>query len=417
MRKFIKHTITSTLILCSAFTVMTSFNFGNVELLSSKAYASEYKGAANGELSELKLYRGSGSELQLRKSYYGDETYLSSARDYYVELNGSEGIEVKAEVKGKGYVVKVFDSAAKDAEGKDPGDFIKVDATNTNLYIRTYKSEEDYRDAYDDKNVTKCVKTYIVHIKKPNLDSDEELNAEYAYLKSIYLSDGNIDFTKKKFEYDVYVNENVEELTLRVKPDSSDFSVDINDKSVDEDNDYETTVNLNKGKNVVEIKVESNDDKQTYTLNIYRQKEQVVNTSNNNINNGTVQNTLGTRNSWQKLGEKWQYIDGTGQALKNKWWFDVKSGNSYYLDSEGYMKTGWISYNNKWYYTNSNGEMQTGWILDGGSWYYLNKGGVMVTGWAKDTDGKWYYFNESGKMLSNTTIDGYNLNSDGSLVI
>lgn len=417
MSKFIKHTITSTLILCSAFTVMTSFNFGNVELLSSKAYASEYKGAANGELSELKLYRGSGSELQLRKSYYGDETYLSSARDYYVELNGSEGIEVKAEVKGKGYVVKVFDSAAKDAEGKDPGDFIKVDSTNTNLYIRTYKSEEDYRNAYDEKNVTKCIKTYVIHVKKPNLDSDEELNAEYAYLKSIYLSDGNIDFTKKKFEYDVYVNENVEELTLRVKPDSSDFSVDINDKSVDEDNDYETTVNLNKGKNVVEIKVESNDDKQTYTLNIYRQKEQVVNTSNNNINNGTVQNTLGTRNSWQKLGEKWQYIDGTGQSLKNKWWFDVKSGNSYYLDSEGYMKTGWISYNNKWYYANSNGEMQTGWILDGGSWYYLNKGGVMVTGWAKDTDGKWYYFDESGKMLSNTTIDGYNLNSDGFLVL
>lgn len=420
MSKTIKHVVAATLILCSASAVMPSINFRNLEIGSVAANASEYKGAATGELSKLTLYRGSGSELQLRKSYYGDETYLSSGKDYYVELNGSEGIEVDAEVKGDGYVVKVFDSASKDAEGKDPGDFIKIDSSNTNLYIRTYRSEEDYRNAYDDENVTKCVKTYIIHIKKPNLDSDEELNAEYAYLKSIYLSDGSIDFTKKKFTYDVYVDENVEELTLRAKPDGSDYSVDINDKSVDEDDDYETTVNLDKGKNVIKIKVESDDDEQVYTLNVYRQNGQSLETTNSNnignINEGGLQRTSGTRNSWQKSGGKWQYIDGTGQPIKDKWWFDVKTGNSYYLDADGNMKTGWISYNNKWYYSNSNGEMQIGWINDGGNWYYLNKGGAMVTGWAEDTDGKWYYFGSNGIMATNTEIDGCKLDSDGAWV-
>ena len=81
MSKTIKHVVAATLILCSTSAVMPSINFGNVEIGSVAANASEYKGAATGELSKLTLYRGSGSELQLRKSYYGDETYLSSAKD------------------------------------------------------------------------------------------------------------------------------------------------------------------------------------------------------------------------------------------------------------------------------------------------------------------------------------------------
>lgn len=421
MSREIKHVIAATLSVLTISAVIPVCSNNTIGLLGTvEANASEYKGAATGELSKLNLYRGTGSELKLRKSYYGDEIDLSSGKDYYVELNGSEGIEVDAEVKGEGYVAKVFDSAAKDAEGKDPGEYIKVDSSNTNLYIRTYRSEEDYKNASDDKNVTKCVKTYVIHIRKPNLDSEEELNAEYAYLKSIYLSDGSIDFSKKKFSYDVYVDENVEELTLRAKPDGSDYSVDINDKSVNEDNDYEATVNLDKGKNIINIKVESDDDKEVYTLNVYRQDRQASeNTSSNNaadVSEGSLKSISGTRNSWHKSSGKWQYIDGTGQLLKNKWWFDVKTGHNYYFDSDGNMKTGWISYNNKWYYANSNGEMQTGWISDGGNWYYLNNGGAMIKGWAEDTDGKWYYFGDNGAMVVNSSIDGYILGADGAMI-
>ena len=93
MNKNIKHIITATLVI-SAFSAIVpagsilnnreSVGFGAIE-----ANASVNKKAGNGELKSLNLYRGSGSELELRKSYYGDEVDLSSAKDYYVELKGS----------------------------------------------------------------------------------------------------------------------------------------------------------------------------------------------------------------------------------------------------------------------------------------------------------------------------------------
>ena len=39
----------------------------------------------------------------------------------------------------------------------------------------------------------------------------------------------------------------------------------------------------------------------------------------------------------------------------------------------------------------------------------------MITGLFKDRNNKWYYFYSNGEMAANTTIDGYVLNSDGSL--
>ena len=203
MNKNIKHIIAATLVI-SAFSAIVpagSTGFGAVE-----ANASVNKNAGNGELKSLNLYRGSGSELELRKSYYGNEVDLSSAKDYYVELTGSEGIEVNAEVEGDGYVVKVFDSAANDAKPYDIGDFIKLGTGNSNIYIRTYRSADDFSDAYDDEKVSRCVNTYVIHVRKPEVVSDEELDVQDVYLKSIYLSDGTIDFNKNKTISDKQTN-------------------------------------------------------------------------------------------------------------------------------------------------------------------------------------------------------------------
>ncbi|MGN0145194.1 MAG: hypothetical protein ACI398_09430, partial [Clostridium sp.] len=69
-----------------------------------------------------------------------------------------------------------------------------------------------------------------------------------------------------------------------------------------------------------------------------------------------------------------------------------------------------------WYYLKESGEMATGWFKDtNGKWYYLKESGEMTTGWFKDTNNKWYYFYSNGEMAVNTVIDGYIINSDGSL--
>ena len=78
-------------------------------------------------------------------------------------------------------------------------------------------------------------------------------------------------------------------------------------------------------------------------------------------------------------------------------------------------KTGWVkNSDNTWSYQ-ENGTKKTGWLKDNGSWYYLKSDGIMSTGWIND-NGTWYYLNESGAMLSDTTIDGYTLGSDGAWI-
>jgi hypothetical protein len=56
--------------------------------------------------------------------------------------------------------------------------------------------------------------------------------------------------------------------------------------------------------------------------------------------------------------------------------------------------------------------MATKWINVNNNWYYMNDSGSMETGWQK-ISGNWYFMQESGAMVSNTTIDGYYLGTDG----
>lgn len=114
-----------------------------------------------------------------------------------------------------------------------------------------------------------------------------------------------------------------------------------------------------------------------------------------NTNNENINNEKDKKNGWIKN------TDGT--------W-------SYYKDDIA-VKGQWIQDGN-WYYLNENGIMETGWLLNNGSWYYLSeKSGAMETGWLEDSDGNWYYLDEiSGAMKSNTSVDGYQLGSDGAWI-
>jgi glucan-binding YG repeat protein len=395
MHKSIRNIIALTLVIGTISCIETSNDFMSGSI---KAYASTYRSAADGELSSLTITRSTGSEIKLLDSYYGDEVTLSSEKDYYLELTGADGFQISVDVEGSGYVVKQFMSADKTEKGENVGGYINIDSNTEDVYLRTYKSEDDYKDAYDNGDVTNCDHTYIIHVKKADvIPSDEELDKDYANLKNIYLSDGTIDFSEDKYSYNVNVDDKVEEILVRATPKNDDDVVEINGESVEENDNFEKTISLNEGNNTITIDVEGDEDNETYTLNVYRGKTSASTQTSTSV--ASVGNNIGKYNSWQNIGGKMQYLDGTGDALKSQWWFDANTGKNYYLDKNGYAVTGWIYLDNKWYYFDGNSAMKTGWLYLDGSWYYLNKSGVMQTGWLQDTNGQWYYLDSTGKMI------------------
>lgn len=436
MHKKIKHIIAVTLVIGTISSALPANNF---ILGITKAYAATYAGASNGELSSLTLSKSTGNEIELRDSYSGDESSLTGKSDYYIELKGADGFEIAAEVKGSGYVVKQFTSADKTEKGEEVGKYTEINSTYSNIYLRTYKSEAAYNDAYDNGDVSDCEKTYIIHVEKPVVNSEKEEDTDHAYLRGIYLSNGNIDFSKKETSYNINVDENVKEILVRATPEDDDDIVEINDSSV-EDNNYEKTIKLDKGNNAIKVYVKNDDDDITYTLNVYRGNTSTTAVSTNKNSDAqtfTIQSDTNKLNAWQRINGKWKYIDGTGVAIKNQWWFDKNTGKNYYLKDDGEMAIGWLSDNNNWYYFNQSGEMQTGWVnIDknwyylnksgtmkmgwledsAGNWYYLDNSGAMKTGWVENSNGKWYYLDSTGKMIINSTVSGYILGSDGAAI-
>lgn len=90
-------------------------------------------------------------------------------------------------------------------------------------------------------------------------------------LKSLYLSDGSIDFSSSTYSYTVRVKSSVDELRITARPKNSDSDVEIDGTDVDSSDNYRDTVSLDRGKNTIKIKVTDDDDKtRTYTLTVYR---------------------------------------------------------------------------------------------------------------------------------------------------
>lgn len=76
-------------------------------------------------------------------------------------------------------------------------------------------------------------------------------------------------------------------------------------------------------------------------------------------------------------------------------------------------QSGWVN-NGKagWSYIKEDGTKATGWLKEGDIWYYLDENGIMKTGWQQIKE-KWYYFDSNGVMVTNTTMDGYYIGTDG----
>lgn len=96
-------------------------------------------------------------------------------------------------------------------------------------------------------------------------------------------------------------------------------------------------------------------------------------------------------------------------------WITNNNGKWFGYPDGTYENTGFKKINEDTYYFQSNGYVKMGWLLDNGVWYYFNKDGIMQTGWSGP--GRQYYFDDAGKMLENQfTPDGYYVGSSGAYV-
>ena len=122
--------------------------------------------------------------------------------------------------------------------------------------------------------------------------------------------------------------------------------------------------------------------------------------------------TATSKNGWEKQGTIWYYYENDKVALG---WKKI-DGSWYYFQTSGAMRTGWLKDGSKWYYLKSSGEMQTGWLKDKGIWYYLESSGAMKSSQWFQVSGKYYYVNVSGELAVDTTIDGFQVDSNGARV-
>ena len=269
MNQRIKKIIALTVAFSAVMSVAPKTFFG---ITSKPAYAASYT-ARSGELTSLVVKSTNGDKLTLKDGYNGDTVKLSDDKEYFVKLtDDSEGVIINAEAKGDDRIVRIFLSDDSDATAYKPGDKLYLAKGNTTIYVRTYASLSDFRQAKDkDKDVSICEEEYEINVKKTKESAYEDSSQDDVYLKDLSLNKGDITFLKQRTTYNVKVDSSVSEIKITAKPEDDSSRVRINGSLVDEDDNYKKTVSLDKGKNEIKIKVtDSKDNQRTYTLNITR---------------------------------------------------------------------------------------------------------------------------------------------------
>lgn len=266
MNKNIKKVIAVALTLSAVSAVVPASNYN---LLSTKAYAAseDYK------LSDISMEDSSGNDVTLyEKSSYknkldNDDDLKST---YYAKVSSGKS-KVKFDVDKNDGIVKIF----KDSSSKayDDDDEISVSKGKNTIYINVYEDDTDEDDMKKNKNYKKQYKIVVQRgsSSSDDEDNDNDDNNDDIYLDRIKVSEGSISFSKSTTSYDIKVDDDVDEIEITAEPDDEDeHTVRIDGSKVDEDDDWERTVDLEKGKNKIEITVEDDDNKRTYTLNITR---------------------------------------------------------------------------------------------------------------------------------------------------
>lgn len=364
----------------------------------------------------LKLDRGgknSEDDIYLDKISLSEGNISFSPDETSYDVNVANSVSklvIQAKPEDEDYTVEI------DGDEVDEDDNYKK-----TIYLANGENEVSIVITDDDDNE----REYTLNINRGGAASSTTKGKIDNKQDPIYLDDIAVDdeyiknFNEQVTSYELNVKEDFDSIIVKAPPAEDDNVVRINGDRAD--SKYRKRVYLDKGKNVIEIKVSNEDDyeeddddyeERIYKLIVYR------GTSQGSANDGTSNtgNTASKLNQWISINGRWQYNDALGNSLKNTWFYDKNSGKTYYLQDDGYMATGWVYNNGEWYYLDASGAMQTGWKQVGPAWYYLDNGGKMQTGWIKDMSGNYYYLYPSGAMAANTTINGYKIGANGAWI-
>ncbi|MBE6072702.1 MAG: cell wall-binding protein [Clostridium butyricum] len=276
-------------------------------------------------------------------------------------------------------------------------------------------------------------------------------------LKDIYIAGKyDIDFEPSVYSYSLDVPELEEDLLLKVEPKYKSDKVYVNGVEVLRDDKYRTFVDLDYGKNIINIDVRDSYDGKTYsyTLYVYRGGTESLTLDDINMDGSNIGFEANTRfynieldedeelirlNVVPKEGNYSVKVNGTLLGEKNtirlkfnginKYTINVtlidndtnkqsKYTLNFYLgipispDVEGSINAvlkpnQWILQNGRWRYNDFKGEyLRDAWLYDNyyGKWFYFNTRGYMQTGWLEHDDGNIYYLDNHGAMKTGWII-------------
>lgn len=370
----------------------------NVKQTSSKSSSSSYH-----TYYDDADYDSDDAYLDDIKLSDGDISFSKTKSTYTVNVGSSvDEIKIRAIPEDEDDTVKVNGNSVY--EDEDYKETVALNQGKNEITIRV-------------KNDENRLQTYTLYVYRGvSSSSSSAVNEDDNYQDDIYLDDLIIDnnagivnnnFRPKVTAYNMNVSSSCDSIIIKATPEDEDNVIRIDGEKVNSKN--ARRVNLKEGKNVIGVKVDNTNDYETdeddyksriYTINVYRGTSSSTSTTNtqNNTTNATntiVNNSSTKTNQLVSVNGRWQYNEYSGQPLKNQWHYDNQYGKWYFLDSEGYAKTGWAQMGPVWYYFNSDSSMVTGWIQYNGKYYYLDTNGVMQ---------------------SNTKVGLYELGSDGAWI-
>ncbi|MBN1065991.1 cell wall-binding protein [Clostridium botulinum] len=415
MNKIFKRTI-ATLLTVAAFATVGPVKY--TSLFTTEANAAET--AEKAKLKDLQVGKSSDGELQLyddKKCKSKNEVdFDADETKYYVNIKSGSKVYIQPEIEDK---TKYEFKIKKGSKSYDANEKIPVSSSSTSIKVEVWEKANK-------SNSKTYTITVLCNRDKDDDDDDDDDKYDDIYLDNLEVDGDEVNLKESKTTYTVDVKESKTSVKIVAEPDEDDYKVRLTGDSIDsfrldDDNDYEKKVTLNKGKNEFKINIKYDGDERTYTLIINRgsssDKEESKEDDKNNSNNNT--NVAARPNQWVTVNGNLMYNDSLGNPIKNAWFIDRNTNAWYYFQADGTAKKGWFNNNGHWYYLNQySGQMQTGWSYINGEWYCLNpQSGAMQTGWIKsDWSGDWYYCDGSGKMLRNTNVGGYRLASSGAWI-
>eukprot|EP00831_Metopus_contortus_P026042 TRINITY_DN2225_c0_g1_i3.p1 TRINITY_DN2225_c0_g1~~TRINITY_DN2225_c0_g1_i3.p1 ORF type:complete len:391 (-),score=61.79 TRINITY_DN2225_c0_g1_i3:109-1281(-) len=162
--------------------------------------------------------------------------------------------------------------------------------------------------------------------------------SESIMLDDINIEDRNIGFEESKRLYNIELDKDDDLIRLNVVPKAGNYSVKVNEKLLSESNSIKLKFSgINKY--TVNITLIDNDTQKEskYVLNFY------LGIPISPDVEGSIKNVL-KPNQWILQNGRWRYNNSEGKYLRDTWLYDNRYKRYFYLNSRGYMQTGWYTH-------------------------------------------------------------------------